>query len=112
MKNSNLITIFINNQSFSVPKNLTILQAYEFLGQTIPHFCYHEQLLIAGNCRMCLVEIHKMAKPIAACATYIFEDIRIFTNTPMVQKIRENILEFLLINHPLDCPICDRATCC
>jgi len=97
---------------FIVPKGLTILQSYEYLGKIIPHFCYHEKLLIAGNCRMCLVEIEKMPKPAAACATHIFDNIKIFTNTPKVQKIRENVLEFLLLNHPLDCPICDQGGEC
>ena len=106
------VVIFIDNKKFIVPKGLTILQAYEYLGKTIPHFCYHEKLLIAGNCRMCLVEIEKMPKPAASCATNIFENIKIFTNTPMVQKIRENVLEFLLLNHPLDCPICDQGGEC
>lgn len=106
------VVIFIDGQKFTVPKNLTILQAYEYVNKTIPHFCYHEKLLIAGNCRMCLVEIEKVEKPVASCATNIFENIKIFTNTPMVQKIRENVLEFLLLNHPLDCPICDQGGEC
>ena len=104
--------IYIDNGKYFVPRNLTILQAYEYVNKTIPHFCYHERLLIAGNCRMCLVEIENLEKPVASCATKISENMKIFTNTPMVQKVRENILEFLLINHPLDCPICDQGGEC
>ena len=106
------ISIFIDGQKHIVPKNLTILQAYEFVNKTIPHFCYHEKLLIAGSCRMCLVEIENIEKPVASCATNISKDMKIFSNTPMVQKIRENVLEFLLLNHPLDCPICDQGGEC
>ena len=106
------VIIHIDNKKYLVPKNLTILQAYEYVNKTIPHFCYHEKLLISGNCRMCLVEIDKLEKPVASCATNVTDQMKIFTNTPMVQKLRENVLEFLLLNHPLDCPICDQGGEC
>jgi len=104
--------IYIDDLEYFVPKNFTILQANEFLGNFIPHFCYHEQLIISGNCRMCLVEVAKMPKPVASCALQVSDNMKIYTKTPLVQKIRENILEFLLINHPLDCPICDQGGEC
>ncbi len=107
-----MVKIYIDGNPVTVPSNFTVLQANEFIQNNIPHFCYHEKLLTAGNCRMCLVEIEKMPKPIASCAMTVSEGMKIFTNTPLVQKIRENVLEFLLINHPLDCPICDQGGEC
>jgi NADH-quinone oxidoreductase chain G len=107
-----MINIQVNGISYEVPKNLTILQANEYIGNIIPHFCYHEKLLISGNCRMCLVEVEGALKPVAACHYEISKNMKIYTNTPLVQKIRENVLEFLLINHPLDCPICDQGGEC
>lgn len=107
-----MIKIFIDDIEYLVPQNYTILQANEFIGNFIPHFCYHEQLLISGNCRMCLVEVLKISKPVASCALQVTENMHIYTKTPFVQKIRENVLEFLLINHPLDCPICDQGGEC
>jgi len=107
-----MVKIFIDDIEYLVPQNYTILQANEFIGNFIPHFCYHEQLLISGNCRMCLVEVLKISKPVPSCALQVAENMHIYTKTPFVQKIRENILEFLLINHPLDCPICDQGGEC
>jgi NADH dehydrogenase/NADH:ubiquinone oxidoreductase subunit G len=109
-----MVFVKINNKNFFVKKNSSILEACNFIGITIPRFCYHESLSIAGNCRMCLVEIFPNInlKPISACTLLISEDMHILTNTPFVQKARENVLETLLLNHPLDCPICDRVNCC
>lgn len=95
-----------------VPKNLTVLQACNQLQIVIPRFCFQRNLQIAGNCRMCLVEIKNSPKPIASCAMPVMQNMEIFTNTPLIQKARESVLEFLLINHPLDCPICDQASEC
>jgi NADH-quinone oxidoreductase subunit G len=81
-------------------------------GKEIPRFCYHERLSIAGNCRMCLVEQKKAPKPIASCAMPVRNGMVIKTDTPMVKKAREGVMEFLLINHPLDCPICDQGGEC
>lgn len=81
-------------------------------GSEIPRFCYHERLSIAGNCRMCLVEIEKMPKPVASCAMPVMKGMRIKTNSPVTKKAREGVMEFLLVNHPLDCPICDQGGEC
>jgi len=107
-----MIKVFVNNQQILVPKNTSALEACESIGVNIPRFCYHERLNVAGNCRMCLVEIEKGAKPIASCASPVTPNMRIYTDTPMVQKARENVMEFLLLNHPLDCPICDQGGEC
>lgn len=102
----------INNIECLIPENYTILQACEYIGLEIPRFCYHKELLIAGNCRMCLVELEKSPKPVASCAMQIMPNMNIFTDTPLVRKAREGVLEFLLLNHPLDCPICDQGGEC
>jgi NADH dehydrogenase/NADH:ubiquinone oxidoreductase subunit G len=109
-----MIFIQINNKNFFVKKNSSILEACNFIGITVPRFCYHESLSVAGNCRMCLVEIEPNVnlKPISACTLIVSEGGHILTNSPFVQKARENVLEALLLNHPLDCPICDRVNCC
>ncbi|WP_449041061.1 NADH-quinone oxidoreductase subunit NuoG [Paracoccus sp. (in: a-proteobacteria)] len=118
---SNLRTIKIDDRLVDVDPNLTLLQACEQAGIEIPRFCYHERLSIAGNCRMCLVEVvGGPPKPAASCAMQV-KDLRpgpegapseIRTNSPMVRKAREGVMEFLLINHPLDCPICDQGGEC
>nr|YP_010394638.1 NADH dehydrogenase subunit 11 [Plasmopara halstedii]DAZ89075.1 TPA_asm: NADH dehydrogenase subunit 11 [Plasmopara halstedii] len=107
-----MIDIYINNIKLTVNKNLTVLQACNNFKIEIPKFCFQENLQIAGNCRMCLVEIENSPKPVASCAMPLMHNMKIFTNTPLVQKARESVLEFLLINHPLDCPICDQASEC
>lgn len=105
--------ISIDNNEYLVPAGITIIQACEIAGIEIPRFCYHERLAIAGNCRMCLVEVvGGPPKPVASCAMNIAEGMQIFTTTPMVQKAREGAMEFLLINHPLDCPVCDQGGEC
>ena len=95
-----------------VPQGATVLQACEAAGKEIPRFCYHERLSIAGNCRMCLVEVEKSPKPVASCAMPVMPNMNIKTTTPLVKKAREGVMEFLLINHPLDCPICDQGGEC
>jgi NADH-quinone oxidoreductase subunit G len=95
-----------------VPAGATVLQACEAAGREIPRFCYHERLSIAGNCRMCLVEQEKAPKPIASCAMPAADNMVIRTDTPKVKRAREGVMEFLLINHPLDCPICDQGGEC
>lgn len=107
-----MIDITINDKIVSITKGLTILQACEVQGILIPRFCYHEQLSIAGNCRMCLVELDKSLKPIASCAITCEAGMKIYTNTLLVKKAREGVMEFLLANHPLDCPICDQGGEC
>lgn len=107
-----MVRIKINSIEFLVNSNLSVLEACQFVGIHVPRFCYHETLSIAGNCRMCLVEIEKSPKPVASCALPISNNISVFTDSPLVKKARENILESLLLNHPLDCPICDQGGEC
>jgi len=102
----------IDGREVEVPAGITVLQACELAGAEIPRFCYHERLSVAGNCRMCLVEMERAPKPIASCAMPVGDGMVIKTDTPMVQKARQGTMEFLLINHPLDCPICDQGGEC
>ena len=103
----------VDGQEIEVPNGATVLQACELAGKEIPRFCYHERLSIAGNCRMCLVEVKPgPPKPQASCALPAAEGQEIFTASEMVKKAREGVMEFLLINHPLDCPICDQGGEC
>ena len=104
--------IIINDKEIEFESGMTILQACEIAGAEIPRFCYHERLSIAGNCRMCLVEMDKSRKPIASCAMSAAEGMNIKTNTEMVEKARKGVMEFLLANHPLDCPVCDQGGEC
>jgi NADH dehydrogenase/NADH:ubiquinone oxidoreductase subunit G len=107
-----MVEVSINEQTHKIEKGLTIIQACENVGIQIPRFCYHEYLSIAGNCRMCLVEVEGILKPVASCALPITNNMKIFTNSKLVKKAREGILEFILLNHPLDCPICDQGGEC
>jgi len=103
----------VDGVEIEVPQGATVLQACELAGKEIPRFCYHERLSIAGNCRMCLVEVKPgPPKPQASCALPAADNQEIFTTTPMVKHAREGMMEFLLINHPLDCPICDQGGEC
>ncbi len=104
--------ININGKEIEFEKGMTVLQACELADVEIPRFCYHEKLSIAGNCRMCLVEMEKSPKPIASCAMPATEGMNIKTNTPLVEKARKGVMEFLLANHPLDCPVCDQGGEC
>jgi len=110
-----MIKIKINNSEFFVKKNISVLEACKYVGITIPRFCYHETLSVAGNCRMCLVEIAdgRTPKPVSSCTFPVaMEGMQVFTDTPLVKKARENVVEALLLNHPLDCPICDQGGEC
>jgi NADH dehydrogenase (ubiquinone) Fe-S protein 1 len=102
----------LNDKSYFFQPGLTVLQGCESSGILIPRFCYHERLSIAGNCRMCLVQLDKAAKPIASCALELSSGMVVYTNTLLVKKAREGVMEFLLANHPLDCPICDQGGEC
>lgn len=102
----------VDGKDVDVPKGVTVLQACEEAGVEIPRFCYHDRLSIAGNCRMCLVEVEKSPKPVASCAMPAMPGMKIKTTTPLVHKAREGVMEFLLANHPLDCPICDQGGEC
>jgi NADH-quinone oxidoreductase subunit G len=112
--------LIVDGEEIDVPPEYTLLQACETAGAEIPRFCFHERLSIAGNCRMCLIEVQGIPKPQASCAMGV-KDLapnkdgtpkQLFTKTPMVKKAREGVMEFLLINHPLDCPICDQGGEC
>lgn len=102
----------IDGKEVEVDAGLTVLQACEQVGIEIPRFCYHERLSIAGNCRMCLVALERAPKPVASCAMPVAEGMVVHTDTPEVHKMRKGVMEFLLINHPLDCPICDQGGEC
>ena len=108
--------IIIDGKDFEVEENLSIIQACEVSGVEIPRFCYHEKLSVAGNCRMCLVDIEDSRgmspKPVASCAMQVSDGLKVHTKTQRVKKAREGVMEFLLINHPLDCPICDQGGEC
>src|ERR1700719_76289 len=104
--------VTIDGQEIEVAAGTTILQACQQVGVEIAHFCYHERLAIAGNCRMCLVEVEKSPKPVASCAMPVAEGNVIHTQSPAAIKARNGVMEFLLINHPLDCPICDQGGEC
>jgi len=115
-----MVKILIDEDEIDVPGEFTLLQACEAAGREVPRFCYHERLSIAGNCRMCLVEVKGAPKPVVSCAQQV-RDQRpgpngeppvVLTKTPLVRKAREGVMEFLLINHPLDCPICDQGGEC
>lgn len=107
-----MISVRINDLTFSIKPGMTIIEACKSVGITIPRFCYHESLSIAGNCRICLVELEGSEKPVASCLTEASENISIYTDSIFVKKARENVMETLLLNHPLDCPICDQAGEC
>uniref|UniRef100_A0A3Q1AWX5 NADH-ubiquinone oxidoreductase 75 kDa subunit, mitochondrial n=1 Tax=Amphiprion ocellaris TaxID=80972 RepID=A0A3Q1AWX5_AMPOC len=109
---SNLLEVFVDGKPVMVEPGTTVLQACEKAGMQIPRFCYHERLSVAGNCRMCLVEIEKVPKPVAACAMPVMKGWNILTNSDKTRKAREGVMEFLLANHPLDCPICDQGGEC
>ncbi len=102
----------IDGKEVEVENGMSVLQACEQLGIEIPRFCYHERLPLAGSCRMCLVEVERAPKPVASCCMPVGEGMVVRTNTEKVKKMRESVMEFLLINHPLDCPICDQGGEC
>lgn len=107
-----MIKLTINGQEVEVVEGTSVLQACEQLGIEIPRFCYHDRLSVAGSCRMCLVDIEKMPKPVASCAMPCAEGMIVHTDTPAVKQERQGVMEMLLINHPLDCPVCDQGGEC
>src|SRR4030065_2213939 len=106
------VKITIDGKEVFTAKGKTVIQAAAEAGVAIPHYCYHENLSIAGNCRMCLIEIEKMPKLQIACNTQVAEGMRVSTQSSKVLAVRKAVMEFLLINHPVDCPICDQAGEC
>ncbi|MDA8247729.1 MAG: NADH-quinone oxidoreductase subunit NuoG, partial [Rhodospirillales bacterium] len=108
-----MVKVTVDGITVEVPPGSNVLQACELAGKEIPRFCYHERLSVAGNCRMCLVEIEKAPpKPISSCSYPVADGMVVHTDSPMVRAARRGVMEFLLINHPLDCPICDQGGEC
>ena len=104
-----MINIEINGKQVTVPKGSTVMDGARQIGIYIPHFCYHKKLSIAANCRMCLVQVEKAPKPLPACATPATEGMKVFTHSQQAVTAQKGVMEFLLINHPLDCPIFDQG---
>jgi len=107
-----MVAVTVDNINIKISSESTVLEACHFAGVIVPRFCFHKKLSIAGNCRMCIVEIEKFPKPVSSCTLKVMNGMVIFTKTPLVRKAQETVLEFLLINHPLDCPICDQGGEC
>ena len=107
-----MLQIEIDGKQIAVKQGVTVMEAAHELGTYIPHFCYHKKLSIAANCRMCLVEVEKAPKPLPACATPVTDGMVVHTHSPKAKQAQEGVMEFLLINHPLDCPICDQGGEC
>jgi NADH-quinone oxidoreductase subunit G len=109
---SNLLKIEIDGRTVEVPHGSMVMDAANKLGIYVPHFCYHKKLSIAANCRMCLVQVEKAPKPLPACATPVTDGMKVFTHSPQAKQAQNGVMELLLINHPLDCPICDQGGEC
>ncbi len=107
-----LLTLEVDGKSVQVPHGATVMEAANKLGVFVPHFCYHKKLSIAANCRMCLVQVEKAPKPMPACATPVTDGMKVWTHSDAAKKAQNGVMEFLLINHPLDCPICDQGGEC
>jgi len=107
-----MLKLIVDGKEVEVPHGSTVMDATNKLGAYVPHFCYHRKLSIAANCRMCLVEIEKAPKPLPACATPVTDGMKVWTQSPAAKKAQNGVMEFLLINHPLDCPICDQGGEC
>ena len=107
-----MINIEIDGKRIETKNGSTVIEAAHQAGISIPHFCYHKKLSIAANCRMCLVQVEKAPKPLPACATPVTEGMKVFTSSEQAVKAQKGVMEFLLINHPLDCPICDQGGEC
>jgi len=107
-----MLEIEIDGKKLTVPNGTTVIEAARSIGTHIPHFCYHKKLSIAANCRMCLVQVEKAPKPLPACATPVNDGMKVYTHSDMAVKAQQGVMEFLLINHPLDCPICDQGGEC
>ena len=107
-----MLNIEIDGKQVSVDHGSTVMDAAHKLGIYVPHFCYHKKLSIAANCRMCLVQIEKAPKPLPACATPVTDGMKVWTHSEQAVKAQQGVMEFLLINHPLDCPICDQGGEC
>jgi len=104
-----LLNIEVDGRAVQVPHGSTVMDAANKLGIFVPHFCYHKKLSIAANCRMCLVQVEKAPKPMPACATPVTDGMKVLTHSDQAVGAQKGVMEFLLINHPLDCPICDQG---
>ena len=107
-----MVNLEIDGKAVSVENGATVMEAANKIGTFIPHFCYHKKLSIAANCRMCLVQVEKAPKPLPACATPATEGMKVQTDSDYAKTAQKGVMEFLLINHPLDCPICDQGGEC
>lgn len=107
-----MANIEINGIPLQVADGSMVIEAADEAGITIPRFCYHKKLSVAANCRMCLVEVEKAPKPLPACATPVTDGMKVFTQSPKALEAQQSVMEFLLVNHPLDCPICDQGGEC
>ena len=107
-----MVSIEVNGIALEAPKVSMIIEATDKAGIEIPRFCYHPKLSIAANCRMCLVDVEKMPKPVPACATPVMDGMKVYTDSRRAVDAQHGVMEFLLINHPLDCPICDQGGEC
>ncbi|HWA36843.1 MAG TPA: 2Fe-2S iron-sulfur cluster-binding protein, partial [Burkholderiales bacterium] len=107
-----MLKVQVDGVEVEVPHGATVMDATNKIGTYVPHFCYHKKLSIAANCRMCLVEVEKAPKPLPACATPVTDGMKVWTHSPAAKKAQNGVMEFLLINHPLDCPICDQGGEC
>ena len=107
-----MLNIEIDGKPTQVAPGTSVIEAAHQLGIYVPHFCYHKKLSIAANCRMCLVQVEKAPKPLPACATPAAEGMKVWTQSEQAKKAQHGVMEFLLINHPLDCPICDQGGEC
>ena len=108
----NMVKIEIDDKEMVVPKGSMVIEAADDNGISIPRFCYHKKLSVAANCRMCMVDVEKVPKPLPACATPVMDGMKVFTKSKRAIDAQRNVMEFLLINHPLDCPICDQGGEC
>ncbi|MGH8655380.1 MAG: 2Fe-2S iron-sulfur cluster-binding protein, partial [Gammaproteobacteria bacterium] len=106
------VTLDVDGRSLQARKGAMLIEVTDDAGIYVPRFCYHKKLSIAANCRMCLVEVEKAPKPLPACATPVAESMKVFTHSPFAKEAQKATMEFLLINHPLDCPICDQGGEC
>src|SRR5258708_25921412 len=107
-----MLKVQVDGVEVEVPHGSTVMDATNKIGVYVPHFCYHRKLSIAANCRMCLVQVEKAPKPLPACATPVTDGMKVWTHSEPAVKAQQGVMEFLLINHPLDCPICDQGAEC
>ena len=111
-KQQDMVTITVDGQQLQAPKGAMLIEVTDRANIHVPRFCYHNKLSVAANCRMCLVEVEKAPKPLPACATPVMDGMVVYTHSKYAKDAQKSVMEFLLINHPLDCPICDQGGEC